>query len=168
MDKKTLQKEIDTLSKATKLIFKKHGHIVPVVFFGTIFNNGQKALGEIPLIPPIMEKRFEALRFFGTKMKEDPKIKEIEYVLMMSEVFIGSPTDKEKAPLKPSEDPNAKDGIMITAMNQEGVQLAKTFEITKAKWWKKKGLKEVHKTTKIETSLLAEFWKGYKEPVITS
>ncbi len=164
MNQKQLKVEVNKLSKTAVRVFRRDGYLKTFLVILPIFQDKKKGSGVVNIPDEMIEHRKELLQKLGENIRQDPKVKDIEAIMMMSEIFIGSKIQKGEKAILPSKDPHKKEGVIVAGMTQKGKQVVNIFEIKK--WWKFKFLKKIDfKKGQIEQPLLKEFWKGYQEPV---
>lgn len=173
MELKELKKEVAHIAEIGLKVFEKDKQLAPVLFVIHTLTNGEESVAMCPILNP--DKRFETLYAAGKIFKEKKDVERVNAVIMGSEAWM-SVADKSKGKeehekimkgkpvLRPSQDPNRIDTIVISGMSDKYESVTKIYEI-KNRGTASQQCKEYAEETEDESMqynnyLLNQFWKG--------
>jgi len=147
-----------------KEVTLRDGYHVPIVVM-----DGSKGLSvaQFQEISETHGGRMEVMRFLGQAAARDGRVGQLRQVFLISEAWM-SRADKGNPPtLRPSQDPNRKEVLIVSALQIEGrSKQLKLFEMRRNEQQRVIGLTEIEpdskKGTSIEIPLLEAFVQGYQ------
>lgn len=128
-ERKTWSLSFDEIVFNAKEIILKDGMHVP-----TIIVEGNKNLiaGQVRDMPYTHGERVELMRFLGQATARSGKIQELRQVFMISEGWLSVPKDGETENLRPSQDPDRKEVLIVSGIKiQERKKQIKALEIVR-------------------------------------
>jgi hypothetical protein len=154
----------EIISNAKEIMFRDGNH-VPIV----IVESGKALVAaQIPDMPETHGERIELLRFLGQVAAKSGRIDQLRQVFMVSEGWMSEPSEDKPIDMRPSQDPNKKEVLIISAiqMKERKKQIA-MFEILRDGNENVVGLEEfltetMKKDESVEVPLLEAFVQGYQ------
>ena len=122
---------------------------------------------EVPSMPVTHEERVEFMRFIGQVAAQSGRVNQLQQVLLVSEGWL-SMVHEDKLKMRPSEDPNRKEVLIISAIQiKERKKQMKVFEILRDSHGQVVGLEEFSPDEKkedvlVEVPLLDAFVDGFQ------
>src|SRR5215217_1934180 len=100
----------EIISNAKEIMFRDGNH-VPI-----LIAEGGKSLiaGQIPDLPETHGERMELLRFLGQVAAKSGRVDQLRQVFMISEGWMSAPSEDKPTDVKPSQDPNRKEVLIIS------------------------------------------------------
>ena len=156
---------IEEIISNAKEIMLRDGNHVPMLIV-----EGGKSLvaGPIPDLPETHKERLELMRSLGQTTAKSGKVDHLQQVFMVSEGWMSVASKDEPAQIRPSQDPNKKEVLIISAMQmREHKKQMKVFEILRDINKKVVGLEEFlpdekKKDLSAEIPLLDAFVQGFQ------
>src|SRR5687768_12232716 len=118
---------IEEIISNAKEIMLRDGNHVP-----TLILEGGKSLvaGQIPDLPATHGERVELMRFLGQAAAKSGRVDQLHQVFMVSEGWMSEPSENKSTDMRPSQDPNRKEVLIISAMQvTERKKRMEIFEI---------------------------------------
>jgi len=156
---------IEEIVSNAKEIMLRDGNHVPIVI---VEGNKSVVAGQIPDMPPTHGERVELMRFLGQAAAKSGRVDQLQQVFMVSEGWISETNEDKPTGMRPSEDPNRKEVLIISAMKmEEGKKQMKIFEIMRDGTGQMVGFEELlpdiqKKDESIEIPLLDAFVQGFQ------
>jgi hypothetical protein len=154
----------EVISNATEIMLRDGEH-VPVVIMEASNNI---VVGQIPEMPATHGERVELMRFLGQAAAKSGRVDQLQQVFMISEGWMSEPTKDKPTDMSPSQDPNRKEVLIISAIQKrKHEKRLKLFEILRGSNEKVVGLKEIlpeedKKDESVEIPLLEAFVHGFQ------
>ena len=98
----------------------------------TLIVEGSKSLvsGQIPDLPATHGERVELMRFLGQAAARSGRVDQLRQVFMVSEGWMSQPGEDKPNEMRPSQDPNRKEVLIISAIQMtERKKQMEIFEI---------------------------------------
>src|SRR5688572_18553196 len=156
---------IEEIISNAKEIMLRDGKHVPVV----IIEADTKLLaGQIPDMPPTHGERVELMRFLGQAAGKSGRIDHLQQVFMVQEAWMSVATEDKPPELRPSQDPNRKEVLVISAIEiKDYKKHMRVFEILRDRQEQVVGFEEFmpneeKKDESIEVPLLDAFVHGFQ------
>src|SRR3972149_10346685 len=99
-----------------KGIMLRDGKHVPVLIMEASKN---LVVGQIPDMPATHGERVELMRFLGQAAAKSGRVDQLQQVFMVQEGWMSVATEDKPADLRPSQDPNRKEVLIISAMQMK-------------------------------------------------
>src|SRR5215211_7133057 len=100
----------EIISNAKEIMFRDGNH-VPIL----IVEGGKSLIaGQIPDMPETHGERMELLRFFGQVAAKSGRVDQLRQVFMISEGWMSEPGEDKPTDLRPAQDPNRKEVLIIS------------------------------------------------------
>jgi hypothetical protein len=154
----------EVVSNATEIMLRDGEH-VPVVIMEARNNI---VVGQIPEMPATHGERVDLMRFLGQAAAKSGRVDKLQQVFMISEGWMSEPTRDKSSDIRPSQDPNRKEVLIISAIQMvDRKKRLKLFEILRGNYEKVVGLKEIlpdedKKDESVEIPLLEAFVRGFQ------
>jgi len=118
---------LEEIISNAKEIMLRDGNHVPVL----IVEAGNSLLaGQITNLPETHGERLELMRFLGQAAAKSGRVDQLQQVFMVTEGWMSEPSKDIPARIKPSEDPNRKEVLIISAIQlKEHKKQVEIFEI---------------------------------------
>ena len=156
---------LEEIISNAKEIMLRDGKHVPVL----IIEAGKNlVVGQIPDMPATHGERVELMRFLGQAAAKSGRVDQLQQVFMVSEGWMSMASEDKPAEIRPSQDPNRKEVLIISAMQmKERKKHLKVFEILRDSNEHVVGLEEFlpdekKKDESVEIPLLDAFVQGFK------
>jgi len=142
----------------------KDGLHVPLIIMD---GSKDRIFGSVPEMPGTHGERLQFLHTIGQLAAESGKVGKLRQVFFISEAWMSMPQDGQVPTIRPANDPNRKEVLIISGLKIEGqVKHLKLFEMLRAADGILVGLQEVMPGEKengeIDIPLLEEFQKGFQ------
>ncbi len=126
-ERKEYQISFEEVISNAKEIMLREGEHVPVL----IVEGGKNlVVGRIPDMPATHGERVELMRFLGHAAAKSGRVNQLQQVFMVTEGWMSMADEDKPAEMRPSEDPNRKEVLIISAIQvQEHKKQIKLFEI---------------------------------------
>ena len=105
--------EIISIAKETIL---RDGQHLPTLIVEASKN---LVVGRIPDLPPTHEEREELMRFLGQASAKSGRVDQLQQVFMISEGWMSEPSEDKPTDIRPSQDPNRKEVLIISAIQMK-------------------------------------------------
>jgi hypothetical protein len=157
---------IEEIILDAKEIMLRDGHHVPILI---IVGNKNSAAGQIPDLPETHEERLKLMHTFGQAVANSGRIDQLRQVFMVTEGWMSTPSRDEQTEIRPSEDPDRKEVLIISAIQMtEYKKLLKVFEIVRDQHEQVVGFEEFlseekKKDESVNIPLLDVFVQGFQE-----
>ena len=118
----------EIISNAKEIMLRDGSHIP------TLIVEGSKSLvgGQIPDLPPTHGERVELMRFLGQAAAKSGRVDQLQQVFMVSEGWMNEPSEDKSTNMRPSEDPNRKEVLIISAIQmKERKKQMEIFEVVR-------------------------------------
>src|SRR6476660_572319 len=104
---------IEEIISNAKEIMLRDGQHIP-----TLIVEGSKSLvgGQIPDLPATHGERVELMRFLGQAAAKSGRVDQLQQVFMVSEGWMSEPNEDKPKDMKPSQDPDRKEVLIISAI----------------------------------------------------
>jgi len=118
---------IEEIISNAKEIMLRDGNHVPIL----IVEAGKNLVaGQIQDMPETHGERMELMRFLGQAAAKSGRVDQLQQVFMVSEGWMSVASNDKPADIRPSEDPEKKEVLIISAMQiKERKKQLKVFEI---------------------------------------
>ena len=156
---------IEEIISNAKEIMLRDGQHMP-----TLIVEGSKSLvgGQIPDLPATHGERVELMRFLGQAAAKSGRVDRLHQVFMVSEGWMSEPNQDKPTDMKPSQDPNRKEVLIISAIQiTERKKQMEIFEIARNSDEQVVSLEKVlpdaeKKDETVEIPLLDAFVQGFQ------
>jgi hypothetical protein len=147
-----------------KEIIRKDGHHVPVLI---VEGSKNFIVSQIRDMPETHGERVELMRFFGMAAAKSGRIGRLEQVFFISECWMSVASEGKLPELRPSQDPQRKEVLIISGLKLEGLKKSlKLFEMVRKQDKQVVDLPELSspqgKDEVIEIPLLDAFAQGFR------
>jgi hypothetical protein len=164
-ERKQARVTLEEIISNAKEIMVREGQHVP-----TLIVEGSKILvaGQIPDMPATHGERMDLLHFLGQAAAQSGRVDQLQQVFMVSEGWMSEPSEDQSAKMPPSQDPNRKEVLIISAIQiQESKKETKLFEIRRDSNQQVVGLEEFmpekdKKDELVDIPLLDSFVQGFQ------
>ena len=156
---------LDEIISNAKEIMLRDGKYVPVLI---VKADNKLVAGQIPDMPATHGERVELLRFLGQAAAKSGKVNQLQQIFMATEGWMSTASEDKSAELRPSEDPNRKEVLIISAIQmKERKKNRKVFEILRDSSEQVVGLEEFlpdekKKDKSVEVPLLDALVQGFQ------
>ena len=156
---------LEEIISNAKEIMLRDGKHVPVLI---IEADNKLVAGQIPDMPATHGERVELLRFLGQAAAKSGRVNQLQQVFMVSEGWMSVASEDQPAEIRPSQDPNKKEVLIISAMQmKERKKQMKVFEILRDSSEQVVGLEEFLPDEKkrdetVDIPLLDAFVQGFQ------
>ena len=154
----------EVISNAKEIMLRDGQH-VPVLIMEASNNI---VVGQIPDMPATHGERMELMRFLGQAAVKSSRVDQLQQVFMVSEGWMSMASEAKQAELRPSQDPDRKEVLIISAIQmRERKKHLKLFEILRDSTEQVVGLEEIlpdeeKKDESVEVPLLDAFVHGFQ------
>jgi len=102
----------EIVSNAKEILLRDGQHLA------TLIVEGGKSLiaGQIPDLPATHGERVELMRFLGQAAAKSGRVDRLHQVVMVSEGWMSEPSENKPTDMRPSQDPNRKEVLIISGM----------------------------------------------------
>src|SRR5688572_10646540 len=154
---------LEEIISNAKEIMLRDGNHVPVL----IVESGKSLVaGQIPDLPATHGERLQLMGFLGQAAAKSGRVDQLQQVFMVSEGWMSTPSRDESAQLRPSQDPNRKEVLIISAVQvRDRKNHLKLFEVLRDDNEKVVRLEEFlseEKKESVEVPLLDAFVQGFQ------
>lgn len=181
MNNEELQNKIEESFKFAEKTLTETGSIVPMLNIDFKDMSGKQCNMQVVLMDSDSEKRRKFILILGATMgaiKRLNKIKEINSITMISEVWFTMPSEKEVKLMKgnfkpPSQSANKREGLLATSLSDSGIALFKikemiSVEVKGKRHFSLNDVPEINDKTeqqenKYKVNLLDNFFDGIKQ-----
>ena len=151
---------IEEIISNAKEIMLRDGKHVPVLIMEA---DNKLVAGQISSLPATHGERVELMRFLGQAAAKSGQVSQLQQVFMVTEGWMNEPS----ADLRPSEDPNKKEVLIISAIQmKERKKHLKIYEVFRDQYEQVIGMEEFSPDAKDEESvdipLLDAFVQGFQ------
>src|SRR5688572_17866163 len=103
------------ISNAKEIMFRDGNHAPMLII------EGRKSLvaGPIPDLPDTHKKRMELMRSLGQETAKSGSVDHLQQVFMVTEGWMSVASKDEPAEILPSQDPNKKEVLIISALQMK-------------------------------------------------
>src|SRR5687768_2208287 len=134
-----------------KEIMMRDGKHVPVLI---IEADNKVMAGQIPDMPPTHGERVELMRFLGQAAAKSGRVHHLQQVFMVTEGWMSEPREEDGKFMRPSEDPNRKEVLIISALQlRERKKHLKVYEVVRDQNEQVTGMEEFLPETPNDTSV---------------
>jgi len=143
----------------------RDGKHVPVLIMEASKN---LVVGQIPDMPATHGERVELMRFLGQAAAKSGRVDQLQQVFMVSEGWMSMASEDKPAEIRPSQDPDRKEVLIISAMQmEERKKHLKVFEILRDSNEQVVGFEEFlpdeqKRDESVDIPLLEAFVQGFK------
>lgn len=156
---------IEEIISNAKEIMLRDGQHIP-----TLIVEGSKSLvgGQIPDLPATHGERVELMRFLGQAAAKSGRVDQLQQVFLVSEGWMSEPREDKPKDIRPSQDPNRKEVLIISAIQmKERKKQMEVFEIVRDTTEQVVSLEKVlpdmeKKDEKVDVPLLDAFVQGFQ------
>jgi len=155
---------LEEIVSNAKEIMLRDGNHVPVLIMEA---DNKVVAGQIRDMPPTHGERVELMRFLGQAAAKSGRVSHLEQVFMVSEGWMSEPSEDKPTSLRPSEDPNRKEVLIISAIQtRERKKHLKVYEVSRDKYEQVTSIEEFSPEDKseatVEVPLLDAFVQGFQ------
>src|SRR6266487_1245726 len=116
----------EIISNAKEIILRDGEHMPTLL----VEASKNLVVGRIPDLPPTHGERVELLRFLGQAAAKSRRVDQLQQVFMVSEGWMSMPSEDKPSEIRPSQDPNRKEVLIISAIQMtERKKQMEIFEI---------------------------------------
>ncbi len=116
----------EIISNAKEIILRDGEHMPTLL----VEASKNLVVGRIPDLPPTHGERVELLRFLGQAAAKSGRVDQLQQVFMVSEGWMSMPSEDKPSEIRPSQDPNRKEVLIISAIQMtERKKQMEIFEI---------------------------------------
>jgi len=159
------QISLEEIVSNAKEILLRDGQHIP-----TLIVEGSKSLvsGQIPDLPATHGERVELMRFLGQAAAKSGRVNQLQQIFMVTEGWMSEPIEDKPTDLPPSQDPNRKEVLIISAVQmKERKKQLRLFEILRDSNEQVLSLEEIlpdemKKDGKVDVPLLDAFVQGFQ------
>ena len=120
---------LEEIVSNAKEIMMRDGKHVPVLI---IEADHKVVAGQIPDMPPTHGERVELMRFLGQAAAKSGRVNQLQQVFMVTEGWMSEPREEKGELIRPSEDPNRKEVLIVSAIQMKDRQKQlKVYEIVR-------------------------------------
>lgn len=176
MQKEELKLKVENCLKHSEQILNDSGSLIPMLDIEFVDDKGEKSLIAVALATgEDRDKRDVFIKGLGLTLgaiKRIGKIREVRCVVMMSEAWFSSPSDKNYNSgnyLRPSKDPNRREMLMASGLTADGICIMRSKEMfsVEVKGKRHFTLRDVPELNgdplKSESAVLENFFWGYNK-----
>ena len=159
------QVSFEEIISNAKEIMLRDGKHVPVLIMEASKN---LVVGQIPDMPATHGERVELMRFLGQAAAKSGRVDQLQQVFMVSEGWMSMASEDKPAEIRPSQDPDRKEVLIISAMQmEERKKHLKVFEILRDSNEQVVGFEEFlpdeqKRDESVDIPLLEAFVQGFK------
>jgi hypothetical protein len=102
----------EIISNAKEIMLRDGTH-VPVLIMEA---DNKLAAGQIPYLPQTHGERVELMRFLGQAAAKSGLVNHLEQIFMVTEGWMSEPSEDKTTDMRPSEDPEKKEVLIISAV----------------------------------------------------
>ena len=141
----------------------RDGKHVPVIIMEA---DSKVMAGQIRDMPPTHGERVELMRFLGQAAAKSGRVNQLQQAFMVTEGRMSEPREEEGTLIRPSEDSNRKEVLIISAIQMsERKKHLKVYEVVRDQHEQVTGMEEFvpesPNETSIEVPLLDAFVQGF-------
>jgi hypothetical protein len=152
----------EVVSNAKEIMMREGKHI-PVLIMEA---DHKVVAGQIPDMPPTHGERVELMRFLGQAAAQSGRVNHLQQVFMVTEGWMSEPKEVEDKLIRPSEDPDRKEVLIISAIQlNEHKKYLKVYEVFRDQSEQvttmEKFVPDTPDETSVEIPLLDAFVQGF-------
>ena len=156
---------LEEIISNAKEIMLRDGNHVPVLIMEA---DNKFVVGQIPDMPPTHGERVELMSSLGQAAAKSGRVNQLQQIFMVTEGWMSMASEDKPAELRPSEDPNRKEVLIISAVQmKEHKKYLNVYEVFRDPDEQVVGMEEFLPNEKkedvlVEVPLLDAFVDGYQ------
>ncbi len=156
---------LEEIISNAKEIMLRDGNHVPVLIMEA---DNKLVAGQIPDMPPTHGERVKLMRSLGQAAAKSGRVNQLQQIFMVTEGWMSMADEDKPAELRPSEDPNRKEVLIISAVQiKEHKKYLKVYEVFRDPDEQVVGMEEFLPNEKkedvlVEVPLLDAFVDGFQ------
>lgn len=116
----------EVISNAKEIMRRNGNHVPTLVIEGSY----KLVVSQIQDMPATHGERVELLRFLGQIAAKSGSVRQLQQVFMVTEGWMSTANDTTPAMMRPSNDPNRKEGLIISCVQvRERKKFIRAFEV---------------------------------------